>query len=149
MRVAQDKTFLSGAAFAVVGALALWFDQDYRIGTAQAMGPGYFPFLIGLILIGLGLTNIVKSLRSHEFDPASQMALRPLAALAFGVVLFGLCIDRLGLIPAIFCLVVCAIFADPRYRLWEAVIILAVSIGIAGALFVFGLNLPVAYLVRL
>jgi hypothetical protein len=148
MRVIQDKTFLSGAAFAVIGALALWFNQDYRLGTAQTMGPGYFPFIIGMLLIGLGIINVVRSLATQDFTPVKRVALRPLVALGLGVILFGVCIDRFGLIPAIVCLVVCATLAGPRYRIWEALAILAVLIGIAGGLFVYGLDLPASYLVR-
>lgn len=149
MRFADDKRFLSGLIFAGIGALALWLGRDYRLGSATAMGPGYFPFITSVLLIGLGAANLFGALRAAALDRLRRPALRPLAMLALGVLLFGLTIERFGLLPAIVCLVACATLAGPRFRAWEAIALLVVLGAISGALFVFGLGLPPAYLARI
>lgn len=157
LQLVRDKKFLTGVVFAAIGAAALWFDRAYELGSATAMGPGYFPMLTGVLLIALGLTNMVTSLRStlamiaaaSRPDSAVQLpGLRALALLTLGVVLFGLGIDRFGLLPSVLALVVCATGVGVRYRMWEVVAILLVLCLISGALFVFGMGLPVSYLAR-
>jgi hypothetical protein len=145
----NDKTMRSGVVFVAIGGAALWFDQRYRLGDATAMGPGYFPMLIGILLVGLGLGNIVRSFRSVERAPMTRPALRPLLLLTGGVVLFGLFIDRFGLLPSVFFLVTGCCFAGPRFQILEALAMLIVLSAIAASLFVFGLGRPIGYLIRL
>jgi putative tricarboxylic transport membrane protein len=148
LRLACNKTFLTGVVFAGIGAAALWFDQDYQIGRATAMGPGYVPMLIATLLIVLGLSNMLISWRTVSAAPFQLPGLRALALLVLGAVLFGLCIDRFGLLPSVLCLVLCATGVGVRYRMWEVVVILLILCAISGALFVFGMGLPIGYLVR-
>lgn len=54
MAIASQKDFLSGLMFMVAGGTFAWGATSYQIGEAARMGPGYFPFTLGLILVGLG-----------------------------------------------------------------------------------------------
>lgn len=148
LQLVRDKKFLTGVVFAGIGATALWYGQAYELGSATAMGPGYFPMLISVLLIVLGLSKVAMSLRNLS-SPLQLPGLRALALLVLGAVLFGVCIDRFGLLPAVVCLVLCATGAGVRYRMWEVVAILLVLCSISGALFVFGMGIPVSYLARL
>jgi hypothetical protein len=58
LRLARDKTFLTGLVFSAIGAGALWLDQAYQIGSAMAMGPGYVPMIIGSLLVLLGVIKM-------------------------------------------------------------------------------------------
>jgi hypothetical protein len=149
LRLTRDKNFLTGAVFAGIGAVALWFDQAYELGSVTAMGPGYFPMLIGALLIVLGLVNIARSLRGLSGSSVQLSGVRALGLLVLGVVLFGVCIDRFGLLPSVLLLVICATGVGVRYRMWEVTAILLVLCLISGALFVFGMGLPASYLARL
>jgi hypothetical protein len=144
----RDKSFLTGVIFAAIGGAALWFDRAYPIGSATAMGPGYFPMLVGLLLVVLGLFKIGGCWREAQRMVATFPGLRALTLLIIGVVAFGVCIDRFGLLPSVLLLVLCAVFAGVRYRMWEVVAILVVLGAITGALFVFGMGLPIGYLMR-
>jgi hypothetical protein len=149
LRLARDKTFLTGLVFSAIGAGALWLDQAYQIGSAMAMGPGYVPMIIGSLLVLLGVIKMISSLRNAPVSAFRLPGLRALALLVLGAVLFGLCIDRFGLLPSVLGLVICATGVGVRYRMWEVAIILFVLSMISGALFVFGMGLPVSYLIRL
>ena len=46
----QPKDFASGLMFILVGLSFSWVARGYSMGTAAKMGPGYFPFLLGLVL---------------------------------------------------------------------------------------------------
>jgi Tripartite tricarboxylate transporter TctB family len=148
LRFGNEKTLLSGIVFGLIGTTVLCLDRNYELGSATAMGPGYFPMLVSVLLIGLGLANIVIAIKAKMRTPLEKPALRALLMIALGVLLFGVVIDRFGLLPAILALVVCASLTGARYRLWEVMVILMILSIIAGGLFVYGLGLPASYLVR-
>jgi hypothetical protein len=45
---------MSGVIFVGIGAIALTIARDYPMGSALRMGPGYFPNVLGGILILFG-----------------------------------------------------------------------------------------------
>ena len=46
----DNKNFLSGLFFIGVGGLGLFMAQDYPMGSALRMGPGYFPIVLSAVL---------------------------------------------------------------------------------------------------
>ena len=41
---------------------------SYPFGNVQQMGPGFFPRILGAILVGFGVVTLVRGLRSGEPD---------------------------------------------------------------------------------
>ena len=136
MALANQRDFVSGLMFMTVGGGFAWGAVDYEIGEAARMGPGYFPFMLGLILVGLGAMVTIAALRSSPPDGSriGAIAWRPLifilgANLVFGALLVGvpaLGIPAFGLIVAIFALVIMAGFAREGARIKESLILAAV-----------------------
>src|SRR5687767_1614557 len=115
--------------------------QEYRMGTAARMGPGFFPSLLGGLLALLGLTLAVPALlRDGEAFP--RLHLRPMLMLLIIIVVFSLLLQPLGFVLAAIALIVIGGFADPELRPLEsiglAVFLTAFSVGI----FVILLGLP-------
>ncbi len=151
MLIKSQKDFFAGLMFAVIGvsfAIGAW---DYSLGTAARMGPGYFPFMLGLILCGIGIIISVLSFRSTapDGDKIGKWAFKPLvlilgANLVFGALLVGvpaLGIPQFGLIVGIYGLVIVASFAGDSFKPKE-VLILATILAIGSYLaFVKLLNL--------
>jgi hypothetical protein len=111
------------------------------MGTAVRMGPGYIPFGLCFILIGLGL---VACLRAFLVNGPRLEAwnLRPSIAIALSIAFFGFAIERLGLLLAIFGLVVIGSLASTETRRWESVA-LGTSLALMSvAVFVIALRLP-------
>jgi hypothetical protein len=54
------KNILSSILFIVIGAIFLYISNTYTIGRAANMGPGYFPTLISIGLIIIGMIIIIK-----------------------------------------------------------------------------------------
>jgi len=149
--IKSQKDFFAGLMFAVIGvsfAIGAW---DYSLGTAARMGPGYFPFMLGLILCGIGIIISVLSFRSTapDGDKIGKWAFKPLvlilgANLVFGALLVGvpaLGIPQFGLIVGIYGLVIVASFAGDSFKPKE-VLILATILAIGSYLaFVKLLNL--------
>jgi hypothetical protein len=50
----NNKDFLAGSLFIAIGVVAVAVARNYPFGTAMRMGSGYFPSVLGGILILLG-----------------------------------------------------------------------------------------------
>ncbi|MDO9438829.1 tripartite tricarboxylate transporter TctB family protein [Hydrogenophaga sp.] len=151
MKMASQKDFFSGLMFTAVGVAFAVGATNFTVGSAARMGPGYFPMLLGIVLILLGLAITVQSFRSKAEggDLIGKFAWRPLvfiigANLAFGILLVGvpaLGIPAFGMFVAIYALVIIAGFARPNCSLKESVILATIlAVGSYGA-FVYALNL--------
>ena len=59
----NNKDFWAGLVFAGTGAAAMFIARTYPFGTTLRMGPGYFPRVLGGILIRFGIYVMVRGLR--------------------------------------------------------------------------------------
>ncbi|QHE86090.1 tripartite tricarboxylate transporter TctB family protein [Hydrogenophaga sp. BPS33] len=151
MKLASQKDFFSGLMFTAVGVAFAIGATNFTIGSAARMGPGYFPLLLGIVLILLGFTITAQSFRSNapNGDPVGRFAWRPLgfiigANLAFGVLLVGvpaLGIPAFGMIIAIYALVLIAGYARPNCSFKESVVLATVLAVGSYFAFVYALNL--------
>ena len=51
-----------------IGAVAMFIARNYPFGTALRMGPGYFPMVLGGLLILFGLAILASGLRERRQD---------------------------------------------------------------------------------
>jgi hypothetical protein len=155
VKIASQKDFFSGLLFTIVGISFAVGATNFTVGTASRMGPGYFPLLLGILLAVLGILITLISFRSKapDGDPIGAIAWRPLgyilgANLAFGALLVGLPsigLPAMGLIVAIYALVIIAGMARPKHSLKESLIlatILAVG-SYVGFVYLLNLQFPV------
>jgi predicted outer membrane lipoprotein len=138
--IKSQKDFFSGLMFAIIGGGFAWGATSYSIGTGARMGPGYFPLLLGILLAILGVFTIFYSLVEHteDGDKVGKFVWRPIvyvlgANVAFGILLAGLPslgVPAMGLIVAIFALVIIASKAGDVFDLKEVLILATVlSVG--------------------
>src|SRR5436305_11179994 len=107
LHILARKNVLAGLMFIAIAALGLWMSLDYPIGTALRMGTGYVPRLLCWILLGLGAVVLLQGVR--EAQPtrmaASGPAWRPVLFVTLGLVVFGVSIERLGLVISVMLLI--------------------------------------------
>jgi hypothetical protein len=151
MKIKSQKDFFSGLMFCAVGAAFAIGATNYNIGTGARMGPGYFPLMLGTLLALLGLLVIASAVTVDTADgePIGRIAWKPLALiiganLVFGVLLGGLPsigLPAMGLIAAIYVLVLVASRAAKNFPIKSA-LILATVLAIGSYLtFILGLSL--------
>jgi len=134
--IKSQKDFFSGLMFAIIGGGFAWGATSYSVGTGARMGPGYFPLLLGILLAVLGAFTIFYSLVEHteDGDKVGKFVWRPIvyvlgANVAFGILLAGLPslgVPAMGLIVAIFALVIIASKAGDVFDLKEVLLLAAV-----------------------
>ena len=138
--IRSPKDFWAGVLFVSLGIAAIIISDNYKLGTAARMGPGYFPLILGILLIVLGAIIALRGVRINgEAIPAWKW--RPLLVVLGSVVMFGMIVPTLGVLISTVLLIVAASAASHEFRPKEALIIgvgLAVlSVGV----FIIGLKL--------
>ena len=137
----DNKGFWSGLMFIGVGVATLTVAVEYRLGSALRMGPGYFPSVLGGVLIVLGILVLAKGLKSPE-PIAGKWSLRALILLPLSLVLFGWLMEHAGFVPALVVLVVGSSAAGEEFNALEALMLAGVLTFGAVAVFIWGLGLP-------
>jgi len=131
------------AAAAVITFFGLWYAATattYSVGSLINAGPGYFPLIIGGLLALLGLAVAFEA--RGKPPEARDFRLRPIAAVASGIVAFALLAETAGFVPAAIVLIVLSGLGEPRTS-WLSLLAVAVFIAVLGAaLFIWGLGVP-------
>jgi hypothetical protein len=143
MRLAflDSKDFWAGVVLTAAGIGAVVIARDYPLGTMFRMGAGYFPLILGGLLVLFGLYLVVKGLRSGErIEPG--WSLRALLILPLSLALFGFLMERAGLAPALAALVVGSAAASRQSRPLEVVLLALLLVAFCVAVFAWALGLP-------
>jgi hypothetical protein len=141
------KDFLTGLIYVSIGggAILVAVLSDLRIGTALRMGPAYFPLVLSVILIGIGLISLIRSF-IQPGTPIGTFALKGLALVVVPTFLFGLLVRGAGLIVALPLLVVASALASHQFR-WGPALALAAGLTVfCAVVFLKGLGVPIPIL---
>ncbi len=140
--IRNPKDFWSGVIFACVGTASLFVSMDYARGTAGAMGPGYFPTMLGMLLIVIGLIAIARSLIVRG-EAISRFAIGKVFLILLSTLAFGLVVRGAGLVAAIVLLVMLAGYASDRFSLKKYGVLAICMAAFCGLVFVTALGLPI------
>jgi Tripartite tricarboxylate transporter TctB family len=142
--IKNPRDFWAGVMFLAVGASFAGVALTYKLGTAARMGPGFFPFFLGLILAVLGIAILISALRLKNAGPAvDKFHWKPVFWVLFPIVLFGIFLKMLGMILSGLIVVIVSSIASEEFKL-KSVVLLAIGLVIFCSLaFVAGLKLPI------
>ena len=73
--VRSPKDFGAGLVYVVFGVAAVWIGRDYPFGTGARMGPGYFPSVLGGLLVLFGLAGLAAVVVAVLASPAVRNVL--------------------------------------------------------------------------
>ena len=140
-RVRSAQDFGAAMVFIAIGTAGLYFAQDLAFGSAARMGPGYFPTLLSVCILIIGIVVGLRSL-SIEGPPIDPIPLRPITIVVLCVVGFGYLIEQLGVAFTAAVLVVAASAARRGANLKESLALaIGMSIFVIGV-FVYALGQP-------
>ena len=138
----NPKDLWTGILFIAVGLAAIIFVRNHQMGTAMRMGPAYYPTMLGLLQVMIGIAVLLRALVRPGL-PLGRFALAKIALVLGAIVLFGLLLRGMGLIIAIVVIVVLSAFASENFR-WPVALLLAVGIAVCSAIiFVLLLGIPI------
>src|SRR5215831_18625526 len=132
--IRHPKDFCAGLIFIAFGIAAI------VVGNNYALGPGYFPRILRILLILLGTALSLRALRLQgSAVPAWKW--RPTLIVLGSVVLFGLIVTHLGLVLSTILLIVLSSAASHEFRPVESLVSSILLAALAVGVFVIGLKL--------
>lgn len=93
----DHSDLLASVLFLGTGALGFWLSRDLAMGELAAMGPGYLPRAMSVVLIALGMLTGAIALRAKKASLA-PVRLRIVGAVLMAVTGFAALAPVLGLI---------------------------------------------------
>jgi hypothetical protein len=122
LRVKSPQDIGAGVVFLAIGIAGLYFGRELAFGTSARMGPGYFPILLSMLIIVVGLVVGFKGL-TIEGPPIEQVQLRPISFIVAAILIFGFLIESIGLALTAILLTVFAAYARPEVKLRETILL--------------------------
>jgi hypothetical protein len=130
--------------FITFGALGIAF-SDRDLGTLGNMGPGYYPTIVSVLLVLLGLFLCAAALRGSG-EKIVWGAMRPAVAIIAAVVAFALLIEPAGYAFATLALVGFIYLGGWSFRPVEFVVLYVALLLGSFLLFATALNMPLTLL---
>lgn len=134
---------LSGGSIVLIGIATTVGSTEYQIGTMARMGPGFYPMMLGIVMMVLGLLIAIlpdspdEILADRQTEPLSSKIrkhARPWAAIIGGMLLFIILGTYGGLVPATFSLVFISALGDHnnsvKQSFWLAVGVTAFTVAV-------------------
>jgi hypothetical protein len=134
--------------FIVLGLFFAIIAQNYDLGTAQRMGPAFFPTVLGGLLAFIGVLVLLKGLAPGGEDDhlVEQFHIGPLAWVLGSVIVFGATLRWLGFVVSMVILVIISSMASHEMK-WKEVIALSIGMAIFTYLvFIVGLKMTIPVL---
>ncbi|WP_282184588.1 tripartite tricarboxylate transporter TctB family protein [Azospirillum brasilense] len=138
-RAPQDLA--AGLLITSFGLIALWMGRDWPTGTLAYVQSGFFPRMIGILMVLAGAMVTGRSLLNHGAALPSW-GWRPLLGVTAAVLAFAGAVETLGLVPAVLILVGLGNLAGQPLRPVPLALLGGVLAVGCVALFVWGLGLP-------
>jgi hypothetical protein len=132
---------LAGAIFIAFGLFFALTSLTYDVGTPFQMGPGFFPLILGGVLVLLGVIVVGSGFAADREGGVGTFPWRGMVLIPVAFIFFGLTVRGLGIIPALFITTLLASFSSERLSVVMAV---AVAVGLTAlsiAIFVIALQL--------
>ncbi|OZI70220.1 tripartite tricarboxylate transporter TctB family protein [Bordetella genomosp. 6] len=140
MRRVDYRDLIGGGLVTLAGAAAMYHSLTaFSVGTAARMGPGYFPALVGGLLMLCGIMILIPALM--RAGPKPVVEIRPLFWISLSVLAFALLVLPFGLVPAIIAQSVLAGISDCKLS-WKNSLLLAGGLAV-GATLIFKVGLGV------
>lgn len=141
LRVKSPQDLGAGVVFLAIGGAGLYFGSELAFGSSGRMGPGYFPTLLSLLIIIIGLVVGARGV-AVSGPPMERLAWRPLICIIAAILIFGMLIDVVGLALAALALTLLASCARSDVRPGEIALLGTGLALFAVVLFVYLLGQP-------
>ncbi len=141
VRIRRPRDFFAGVIFLLFGLCAVLMGRDYPMGTARQMGAGYFPVVLGALLVLFGSVISVRSLVAAG-EKLEDIGFRPLLLVLLAIGAFAVSVDSMGIVAATILMTVIGAAASPESRWREVVVLTLALLGLSVGAFAYGLGLP-------
>lgn len=126
MKIRNQRDFGAGIMFILVGIFFALIATQYRMGTAAKMGPGYFPFWLGVLMAFIGLLLLFNSFaKKTAEEKMPKWDFKIMLWITGSVILYGVLLPTMGFFVAVFVLVFVSASASHDFG-WKGTLLNAV-----------------------
>src|SRR5690625_4623639 len=128
----------------IIGICTVIGSLNYDVRTLARMGPGYFPLLLGWMLIGISALMVAsESIVVDDTQESSDTGLhfRPWLCVIAGIILFVVLGKYGGLVPAAMVLVTLSALGDKENSIKDALLLGVFITALAAGIFHYGLKM--------
>ena len=137
----NPKDFWTGIIYVFFGVAAIVIARDYGMGTPRKMGPAFFPVILSVLLVVIGIVSLIRSF-VRPGTPVGRLTFRGTLLVTGATVLFGVIIRGAGMLIAMPLLVIVSSYASRHFG-WRTSIFLAIGItAFCILIFLKGLGIP-------
>lgn len=134
------KELIGGFVLLGVGIWFLVRALRLDVGTATAMGPGYYPMLASGAVIFLSIALLIPAfLRDGD---GLRISWRPFIGVVASILTFAVVMSYFGLLPAVFLGILVGAAADTRSKPMPAALLALGVSAVVYLIFIYALGLP-------
>jgi hypothetical protein len=137
----DTANLICGLLLVAAGLFFAYQSLELDLGTAFRMGPGYFPFILACALMLFGAIILVQSMRV-EGEPIGAIAWRGMLFILPAPIVFGLTVQGLGFVLAVFISALVGSFASHKMKPLTALVLSAALTAFSVLVFSYALGLP-------
>ena len=143
MKIRNEQNFWSGVMFFAFGLAFVVLASEYAMGSAQRMGPAYFPTILGGLLAALGVVIAFTALGGEkEADHrVEKFHFDALGWVLSAVVAFALLLRPAGLVVALVVLVLISGMGSHDRNFKQLLVLTAGLVILVLTVFIYGLGL--------
>jgi hypothetical protein len=142
-KIKSQEDFWAGLMFIGFGLLAVVVARDYPFGSTMRMGPGYFPTVLGGLMIVMGAIISIRSTWVTG-EGIRRFGWRGLFFLSLAFATYGFLIDTMdvGFVISIAAVVILSTLASREFNWVESLWLAALLVLGTVAVFIWGLDMP-------
>ena len=142
MKIRNHRDFGAGIMYIVIGLFFAILATQYQMGTAAKMGPGYFPFWLGLLMTLLGFLVLLRSLSAKAtIEKIPPFNWRIIGLITGSVLIYGVLLPKMGFLVSVVALVFMSASASHEFH-WKGTLVNAIFLtAFTYSVFVLGLKL--------
>lgn len=133
----------SSLLFMVFGVATVVFGSQYQLGSPSQMGPGFFPTMLGGLLVVVGASVAFQAVRANQTVTMTPTEWRPLIMICASIALAAFLLLTLGLVVAIPAMVFVAALSSSHFKTLPLLATAAILTLMAWAIFILGLGLHI------
>lgn len=137
----KRRNLITGIILTAIGVFAAVYAQRYNMGTLARMGPGLFPYALGVLLTLIGLALAVVSFFESLDDEPIKIEWRKATIILGSILVFALLLRPTGIVIATAISTFIATLADQKLNFKKRSLITALVTIITVVIFYYLLNM--------
>ena len=137
------EDLIAGLVTAAIGAFIIFEASQYKLGTLRNMGPGYFPIILGCVMLVLAVFMVVTARPGPVPQPMGMDRLRGTLFVTAGFLAFAFTVEAAGLLVSVFLVVFLSALGNRNTSVVTAAVLAVATAVISTLVFRVGLGLQI------